>query len=134
MRISVMEFNTERMRTNKKLYRCVVMVVTILCMLAAVANGQQASKKAKREFAFKGKVVKVDANAKTVTVNNDYLPGWRNSYIGTYTVNNREVLMIVEPGDQVTARVYEGNFKVLYDLRVIPPEDLPVYVPKKKFN
>jgi hypothetical protein len=36
----------------------------------------------------------------------------------TYTVDNPEVLKTLTPGDRVTARVVEGNFKVLYDVRV----------------
>jgi hypothetical protein len=27
--------------------------------------------------------------------------------------------------------VYEGDFKVLYDLEVVPPEDTPVFFPRK---
>jgi hypothetical protein len=39
----------------------------------------------------------------------------------SYTVDNPEVLKTVKPGDQVTAKVYEGDFKTLYDLKVAPP-------------
>ncbi len=49
----------------------------------------------------------------------------------TYKVDNPEVLKTVKPGDRVTAKVYEGDFKVLYELRVVPPEDTPVFFPKK---
>jgi Cu/Ag efflux protein CusF len=99
---------------------------TVLFVLAAAAYGQQATKSAKKEFVLKGTVVKVDTNATTVVVNNEYLPGWRDSFTGTYTVSDSEVLRTLEPGDHVTAKVYEGDFKALYDLRLVPPEDLPL--------
>jgi hypothetical protein len=41
------------------------------------------------------------------------------------------VLKTVKPGDRVTAKVYEGDFKVLYDVKVVPPEDTPAFFPKK---
>ena len=100
--------------------------MTFLCLLAAAAYGQQANKRGKKEFVLKGTVVKVDTNAKTVVVNNEYLPGWRNSFKGTYTVSDSEVLRTLEPGDHVTAKVYGGDFKTLYELRLVPPEDLPL--------
>jgi len=117
--------------------RCVVLFATILC-LTAVAYGQRADKKGKKEpppfsvaFVFKGIIEQVDANAKRVTVTNENIPGWQNYKKMTYKVDNPEVLKTVKPGDRVTAKVYEGDFKVLYELRVVPPEDTPVFFPKK---
>jgi hypothetical protein len=114
--------------------RIVILFAAILCLATAVGYGQRVDKNAKKEFVFKGKVVKVDANAKTVTVVNDYIPGWTNSVSGTYNLDNPEALKTLEPGDRVTAKVYEGNFKVLYELRLVPPEDLPAQFPRKKFK
>jgi Copper binding periplasmic protein CusF len=91
----------------------------------------KADNRGKKEFLLRGTVVKVDTKAKTVVVDNEYLPGWRNSYTGAYTVNDPEVLRTLEPGDHVTAKVYEGDFKTLYDVRLVPPEDLPVNKPVK---
>lgn len=119
------------MNKTESLWRSLVFMM-LLCLLAAAGYGQQANKRGKKEFLLKGTVVKVDTNAKTVVVNNEYLPGWRNSFTGTYTVSDSEVLRTLEPGDHVTAKVYEGDFKVLYDLRVVPPEDMPVVLPKKR--
>ena len=47
---------------------------------------------------------------------------------------NPEVLKTLEPGDRVSARVYEGNFKVLYELKLVPPEDLHAQFPQKKYK
>jgi Cu/Ag efflux protein CusF len=122
---------------KKQCRRCVVLFATILC-LTAVANAQRADKKGKKEpppfavaFVFKGIVEQLDANAKWVTVTNENIPGWLNYKKMTYKVDNPEVLKTVKPGDRVTAKVYEGDFKVLYELTVVPPEDTPVFFPKK---
>jgi Cu/Ag efflux protein CusF len=110
-------------RMNKQKFgRAVVLVATILCLLVAAAYGQQADKKGKKEFAFKGKVEKVDPNAKTIVVTNENIPGWMPSMSMSYTVDKPEVLKTVKPGDQVTAKVYEQDFKTLYDLKVEPPK------------
>ena len=122
---------------KKQCRRCVVLFATIIC-LTAVAYGQRADKKGKKEpppfavaFVFKGIVEQVDANGKWVTVTNENIPGWQNYKKMTYKVDNPEVLKIVKPGDRVIAKVYEGDFKMLYELRVVPPEDTPVFSPKK---
>jgi hypothetical protein len=69
-------------------------------------------------------------------VNNENIPGWLNSMRTTYKVrmsyevDNPEVLNTVKPGDRVTAKVYEGDFK-RYEFMLAPPEDMPVFFPKK---
>jgi len=116
----------------------VVLFVTCVCLVTAVTYGQQAHKNShvfrvfdKKEFVFRGRVEKVDADAKTVVVTNDNIRGWRSSMTASYTVNNPEVLRDLMPGDPVRAKVYEGDFKVLYDLEVVPPEDTPAFFPRK---
>jgi Copper binding periplasmic protein CusF len=119
------------MNTNRY-HRAVLVFVTVFCLLTAGAYGQQAGKRGKKEFTFKGIVESVDANAKWVTVTSENIPGWLNSVKSTYKVDNPEVLKTVQPGDRVTAKVYEGDFKVLYELRIIPPEDTPLSLGKKR--
>ena len=108
---------------NKKNYGWyVALAALLLFLLTAVAYGQQADKSGKKEFAFKGTVEKVDPAAKSILVKNENIPGWMGSMTMPYTVDKPEVLKTVKPGDQVTAKVYEGDFKVLYDLKVVPPK------------
>jgi protein SCO1 len=108
---------------NKKRYALyVALAATILSLFVSAAYGRQGDKSGKKEFVFKGKVDKVDPNAKSISVNNESIPGWMNSMTMTYTVDKPEVLKNVKPGDQITAKVYEGDFKVLYDLKVVPPK------------
>ena len=100
--------------------------------MTTVAYGQRTDSRSKKEFVFKGIVEKVDANAKWVTVTNENIPGWLNVITRTYKVDNPEVLKAISPGDRVTAKVYEGEFKVLYELRVVPPEDTPLFLGRRK--
>src|SRR6266850_414288 len=100
---------------HKTNYVRFIVVAAILCLLLPLAYGQ-AEKAGKKEFTFKGQVEKVDANAKSVTV-----PGWMNSMSMSYTVDKPEVLKTVKAGDQITAKVYEGDFKTLYAVQVVAP-------------
>jgi Cu/Ag efflux protein CusF len=134
---------------KKQCRRCVVMFATSLWLLAAVAYGQQVYNQGKvfvvdgwkKDFLLKGIIENVDVNTNWVTVTHENIPSWTNSIFNygltaskitmTYKVDNPEVLKTVKPGDRVTAKVFEGDFKVLYDLKVVPPEDTPVLFPKK---
>jgi len=103
-----------------KYVRFAVVVGMIFCLLLPMAYGQ-AGKAGKKEFTFKGQVEKVDANAKSVTVKNENVPGWMNSMSMPYTVDKPEVLKSLKTGDQITAKVYEGDFKTLYGVQVVAP-------------
>jgi Cu/Ag efflux protein CusF len=72
---------------------------------------------------FKGKVEKVDTRAKMLTVNNENVPGWMVSMSMAYAVDKGdEVLKTLKAGDQITAKVYDGDFKTLYDVKIVPKE------------
>ncbi len=135
---------------SKQCSRRVVVFSAILCLLTAVAYGQRVSNQGKKvvvvdawekDFIFKGIVENVDANANWITVSSENIPGWANSILKygvtaskitkTYKVDDLEVLKTIKPGDRVTARLSEGDFTWLYDLKVVPPEDTPVFFPKK---
>ena len=141
---------------NKKQYsRSVAVLITSLCLLSALAYSQQRAPRVdrfgyyatlpevwsapevspnKKVFVFKGKVEQVDRKAQTLVVTNEPIIGWRFAMTATYTVDHSEVLTNVIPGDRVTAKVYAGDFKVLYGLRVIPPDDTPVLFPRNKLR
>jgi Cu/Ag efflux protein CusF len=103
---------------GKQWVRFAVFLITIFCLSLLLAYGQQTGKK---EYTFHGKVEKVDADAKTVAVNNEAIPGWMNSMTMTYTVDKPDVLKSIKAGDQIIAKVYEGDFKTLYEVKVVPP-------------
>jgi Cu/Ag efflux protein CusF len=108
-----------------------VLAATMLCLLLPLAYSQQGGKAGKKEFTFHGKVEKVDANARTLAVNNEAIPGWMNSMTMTYTVDKPDVLKTLKAGDQITAKVYDGDFKTLYEVKVVPPASEKKSTPKK---
>jgi Cu/Ag efflux protein CusF len=100
--------------------RFVVLIATICCLgMSAIA--QQGGNSGKKEYTFRGKVENVDASANTLAVNNESIPGWMSSMTMTYTVDKPESLKSIKAGDQITAKVYDGDFKTLYDVKVVPP-------------
>ena len=119
--------------------RIVVLFAAVFCLVTHFAYGQQTNNalpplkrfQQKKEFVFKGRVERIDPIAKTIVVTSGRIPGWRPATTATYIVNNPEVFTDLEPGNHVMARVYEGDFKALYAVKVVPPDDIPVRFPKK---
>jgi Cu/Ag efflux protein CusF len=86
---------------------------------ASNASGPAAAQvNKKKEHQFHGRVEKVDANAGTLTVSGENVPGW----MGPMTMNYRlekPASPTVKVGDQITANVYDGDFSTLHDVRVV---------------
>lgn len=95
--------------------RWMVAVGALACVLASTVYAGQNGKK---EYVFRGKVEKVDAQAKKLTVNGDKVDGWMAAMVMAYSVENAEVLKSLKVGDQITAKVYEGDL-VLHDVKVV---------------
>jgi outer membrane protein, heavy metal efflux system len=79
-----------------------------------------AQQQTRKEFTFRGKVEQVDAAAKRLTVHNEPVDGWMGAMTMGYKVSNEDVLSRLKPGDQITAKVYAGDF-TLYDVALVPP-------------
>jgi len=88
--------------------------------VSSLAASQGAGKKAHQ---FRGKVEKVDAKAKTLTVNGENVEGWMAAMTMLYKVDNADILKTVKVGDQITAKVYDGDVSTLYEVQVVPPKD-----------
>jgi Cu/Ag efflux protein CusF len=74
----------------------------------------------RKEFVFKGKVDAVDVAGKWLTVSNENVEGWMAAMTMMYKADKDAVYSTVKPGDQITARVYDGIEDMLYDVQVIP--------------
>jgi Cu/Ag efflux protein CusF len=77
---------------------------------------------AKKDHAFKGVVQKVDAKAKSLTVDGENVPGWMMAMTMTYTPDKEDIFKTVKAGDQITATVKDGDNKTLYDVKIVPPK------------
>jgi len=73
----------------------------------------------KKQFVFKGKVEKIDASNKTFTVKNDKVDGWMDSMTMNYVPDKEDVFKRVKAGDEITAKVYDGDYRTLYDIQVV---------------
>jgi outer membrane protein, heavy metal efflux system len=89
----------------------------LLCFFSPSSEAQTSGKKA---FSFRGKVEQVNAGAKPLTVTNEPIEGWMGTMTMAYAVDNKEVLNRVKVGDQITAKVYDGD-PALYEVQVVRP-------------
>ncbi|MES1254380.1 MAG: copper-binding protein [Acidobacteriota bacterium] len=92
----------------------VVLLGLVLALSPACAR-----QPAKKSYAFRGHVEQVDAAAKTLSVNNENIPGWMMAMTMTYGADKADTFGRVKAGDDITATVYEGDFKTLYDVQVV---------------
>src|SRR5947207_9779684 len=87
---------------------------------------------AKKEHTFRGKVEKIDANAKTLTVNGQKVEGWMDAMTMVYVPDKEDVLKRVKVGDEITAKVYDGDFRTLHEVQLVPPQADPKSEPAEK--
>ena len=97
----------------------------LLCLLMSAGLAAQQTKTppaGKKEHVFKGKVEKIDLTNKTFTVNNQKVEGWMDSMSMSYVPDKEDVLKKVKVGDQITAKVYDGDYRTLYSVEVVGPK------------
>ena len=63
----------------------------------------------------------VDAASKTMVVNGENVEGWMAAMTMTYVVDKADVFKTVKVGDQITAKVYDGDY-TLHEVQVVPPK------------
>ena len=116
---------------NKKQFARIIALSTAMVVLfLSVALAQNANA-GKKSFTFKGRVEKVDVAAKKITVNGEKVEGWMDSMSMSYAVDKEDILKKLKVGDQITAKVFEGDFMVLHDVQVVPEAKAPPAPAKK---
>ena len=95
----------------------------IVCLFVGNACAQQnKTAPAKKEYVFKGKVEKIDLTNKTFTVNGQKVEGWMDAMAMNYVPDKEDVLKKVRVGDEITAKVYDGDYRTLHDVQIVPPK------------
>jgi cobalt-zinc-cadmium efflux system outer membrane protein len=89
----------------------------LLGLFVFTAFAQQSDKKA---LTFRGKVEQVNTATKRLTVHSEPVERWMGEMTMGFAVDNDAVFNRVKAGDQITAKVYEGDF-TLHDVQVVPP-------------
>jgi Cu/Ag efflux protein CusF len=110
--------------------RWTILAGAVFCVAMAAPSASTAQG-AKKEHVFRGKVEKVDAKAKTVTVAGENVDGWMAAMTMVYKFDKDDMLNRVKPGDQITAKVFDGDYQVLHDVKVAPPAGKPGAAPAK---
>jgi Cu/Ag efflux protein CusF len=116
---------------RKKQYTQIIALLAAMAVLFVSTAVAQNSNAGKKSFTFKGKVEKVDIAAKKISVNGEKVEGWMGAMTMNYAVDKEDVLKKVKVGDQITAKVYEGDFMVLHDVQIVPPAKAPAAPAKK---
>jgi Cu/Ag efflux protein CusF len=89
-------------------------------LLRRVGAGQPAGQPGQnKEHAFRGYVESVDPTG-TVMVNGENVEGWMGPMTMMYGVDNKDVLGRLKVGDRISAKIYDGDFKTLHAVEILP--------------
>jgi protein SCO1/2 len=89
-----------------------------ILLIALVAAAAIAQTPAHKSYEFRGKVTEVNLDTKSLTVENEPVPGWMDAMTMSYPVDKESVLKEVKPGDHITATVYDGDYS-LHNVHVV---------------
>ena len=106
-----------------------LLAVTAMAWLCLVPLLTRAQSTAAQSYAFRGRVLSVNAAAGTLSVANENVQGWMTPMTMSYKADKPDVLKTLKAGDTITATVYGGDFTTLYNLKVTTAngaaDDLP---------
>src|SRR5271155_2500380 len=89
----------------------------VACLLIPAAQAQQSEKKVST---FRGRIEQVNPATKRLTVHGETIEGRMGQMTMEYAVDNDAVFDHVKAGDQITAKIFEGD-STLHEGQVIPP-------------
>ncbi|MBY0507748.1 MAG: TolC family protein [Bryobacteraceae bacterium] len=102
------------------LFRWVTLMLFYL--LISSVHAQPAGRKS---FTFRGKVEQVNTATKRLIINGEKTEGWMDAMTMAYVIDRpEEVLARVKVGDQIAAKVYEGDL-TLYEVQVLSTPSSP---------
>jgi protein SCO1 len=84
---------------------CGLLTLSAACNRAPSQPGAANPQSSAKRYAFKGKVISIDKNARTVNINNEPIPGFMDPMVMPYTIKPPAMLDQLQPGDTITADV-----------------------------
>jgi cobalt-zinc-cadmium efflux system outer membrane protein len=94
-------------------------LATLAVVLSSLLCSVYAQQNEKKSYTFRGKVEQVNTGAKRLTVSNEPIEGWMGAMTMAFAVDNEDIINRIQVADRITAKVYEGDFK-LYAVAVVP--------------
>ena len=73
---------------------------------------------AKPTFCLRGKVEQVNVDTKRLTVSHPDIEGWMGAMTMAYAVDKPEILKNLKVGNQIKAKVYDGDY-MLHDVELV---------------
>ncbi|MGA7514616.1 MAG: SCO family protein, partial [Candidatus Sulfotelmatobacter sp.] len=89
-----------------------------------------------KRFAFKGKVMSVDKNARTANIDNEPIPGFMDAMVMPYTIKPASALDQLQPGDSISADVVvqPDNTYWLENVKVVAHSQTPAEKPTSSIH
>jgi Cu/Ag efflux protein CusF len=72
-----------------------------------------------RAHAFRGKVESVDVKARSISVSGENVEGWMAAMTMVFNADKDDVIDTLKAGDQITATVYDGDYRTLHGVRPV---------------